>query len=121
MLNAIAVAVRLAVCWVLFRLLQFVVGAPFTLLICIQIGVAWVLRQFAQPKSLQKIKAARREQQKHPAAAVGQDADGVLQQTGATQFEHTAGPRHLFPEPEKGEQPLFCTLLIGLGALQLFC
>lgn len=91
--------------------MQFVVAAPFTILICIQIGVAWVIRRFAQPKALTKTQAARREQQRQT-AAVGHSADDLLQETHINHAEGTAGPRHVFPDPEEGEQLPVCTVLV---------
>lgn len=88
--------------WIPFKLLQVVVGAGFTSLICGQIAAAWLLRLvLGDPPALRKVTTARQVQegwQKGSASAAQH-----TEETSECSSNNSRAPFiHVFNEPDKG-------------------
>lgn len=110
LLRSVAVGAKKAVGQVLFRLLQFVVGFPFTVLICIQIGVAWLIRCLKQPASARKVQYWQQKQAAGALSSASASASTSREPQEAETLPETEGctnsPIHVFPDSAEGEHQL---------------
>jgi len=98
--------------WVLFKLLQAVVAAAFSLVIVAQAGAAGIVRLFGEPAALLRVQAAQLASVNSSAAANVErsDADSKgVKRTTAIKLRAVATdasavkPIHVFNDPSKGE------------------
>lgn len=113
LLRSVAVGAKKAVGQVLFRLLQFVVGFPFTVLICIQIGVAWLIRCLKQPASARKVQYWQQKQAAGALSSASASASTSREPQEAETLPETEdgtnSPIHVFPDSAEGEHQLGTT------------